>query len=414
MIHIDNKENCVGCHACIQICPKQCISMHEDDTGFNYPEVNVDSCIDCHLCERVCPTFAIQPERNPIASYSTRNVDKEIRLKSSSGGAFYSLASYTIEHGGVVFGAKFDENWIVKHSHSETGCGIEAFMGSKYVQSSTCGTYTEVKQFLLQGRLVLFSGTPCQVSALKLFLRKDYANLLTVEVACHGVPSPKMWKQYLHYISEKHSITNYCDISFRNKRIGWQNYRLLIQHTNNQGVKKRIIDESFRSNVYMQSFLKDLDLRPSCFACPAKHGKSGADIALADFWGIQRLYPELYDTTGVSLVLAYSDMGNKLIHNCSDLLLTEVDYNLALSENPALIENPVYNSLYRNYWKVLDSSGIEGIKSLLKTCRPPVTLRAKNALKQTTLRILGAKGNLFVRRLLARTKPHTNTNQTSM
>ena len=236
MIDIKDKKDCCGCSACVQKCPKQCISLKEDCEGFLYPIVDKDICIDCGLCEKVCPILYQGEERKPLKVFAAKNHDEEIRKQSSSGGIFTLLAEKIINEGGVVFGAKFDENWDVKHDYTETIEGLAAFRGSKYVQSRIEDNYRKAETFLKQGRKVLFSGTPCQIAGLKRFFRKEYENLLTVDFICHGVPSPGVWRRYL-----QETVARMCDknrvstdpisiknarvesISFRDKSHGWKN-----------------------------------------------------------------------------------------------------------------------------------------------------------------------------------------------
>ena len=200
MISITSKEMCCGCAACEQRCPKSCIVMREDEEGFLYPQTDMSKCIDCGLCEKVCPVLNQGEKRKPLYVYAAKNKNPQIQLYSSSGGVFTHIAEQIIQNNGVVFGARFDENWAVKHDYTETLEGLAAMRGSKYVQSRIGSTYQQAKDFLEAGRLVLFSGTPCQIRGLKLFLAKEYENLLTVDLVCHGVPSPEIWRQYLHEI----------------------------------------------------------------------------------------------------------------------------------------------------------------------------------------------------------------------
>ena len=191
---------CCGCAACEQRCPTSCIVMREDEEGFLYPQTDTSKCIDCGLCEKVCPVLNQGEKRKPLHVYAAKNTKTRIRLQSSSGGIFTHIAEQIIQKNGVVFGARFDENWAVEHACTETLEGLAAMRGSKYVQSRIGRTYRQAKEFLESGRPVLFSGTPCQIRGLKLFLAKEYENLLTVDLVCHGVPSPEIWRQYLHEI----------------------------------------------------------------------------------------------------------------------------------------------------------------------------------------------------------------------
>lgn len=200
MISIIDKCKCVGCEACINICPKHCILPTVDDEGFVYPSVNTDNCIDCHLCENVCPVLTPFEPHEAISSYAAWIDDDRIRLKSSSGGIFYRLAEWVIKRDGVVYGAAFDRSLKLRHTKGEKLTSLEQFRGSKYLQSRLGNTYKGVKQVLNTGRMVLYSGTGCQISGLKHFLKKDYSNLIALEVMCHGVPSPKVWDSYIKHI----------------------------------------------------------------------------------------------------------------------------------------------------------------------------------------------------------------------
>ena len=197
MIQLNSKYDCCGCSACAQSCPKECIIMRADEEGFLYPQIDTDTCINCGLCERVCPVINQSLPQKPHSVYAAKNKNEDIRLKSSSGGLFTLLAERTINNGGVVFGAKFNDDWSVIHDYTETIDGIKIFRGSKYLQSNTNICYKSVRKFLKEGRKVLFSGTPCQIAGLHLFLNKEYPNLTTVDIICHGVPSPLVWHKYV-------------------------------------------------------------------------------------------------------------------------------------------------------------------------------------------------------------------------
>ena len=203
MLQIKEKKDCCGCEACVQRCPQQCIAVREDSEGFLYPVVDEGRCTDCGLCERVCPGLQPGEPREPLKVYAAKNPDEKVRIQSSSGGIFSLLAEQVIRAGGVVFGARFDGRWEVVHDYTEAMEGLEAFRGSKYVQSRTGETYRLAETFLRAGRKVLFCGTPCQIAGLKLFLRKEYENLLTVDFICHGVPSPGIWRKYLQEIAAR-------------------------------------------------------------------------------------------------------------------------------------------------------------------------------------------------------------------
>lgn len=194
MIEIRDKRDCCGCNACVQKCPRQCIEQFEDAEGFVYPRVDKARCIGCGLCEKVCPVIDQNPESKPLQVLAGWNGNEEIRMQSSSGGVFTLLAEQIIGRGGVVFGARFNENWEVVHGYTESMDGLAAFRGSKYVQSRIGEAFRQAGAFLQQGREVLFTGTPCQIAGLHRFLGKEYGNLFTIDIVCHGVPSPGVWK----------------------------------------------------------------------------------------------------------------------------------------------------------------------------------------------------------------------------
>lgn len=417
MINIIDKKDCVGCNACVQRCPKQCISMHEDEQGFLYPVVNLDECVDCHLCEKICPVINQGEPREPLATFAAKNPDDEVRMSSSSGGIFFALAKTIIDEGGVVFGAKFNENWDVVHDYAETIEGVRAFQGSKYVQSRIGETFIQVESFLKVGRRVMFTGTPCQIAALSLFLRKDYGDqLLRVDVVCHGVPSPLIWCDYMNYIArpegasagkntvfsslkEKPVITG---MSFRDKRLGWEKYGFsarvaaskasgknsVFQPVNiyPENIKGEVefIYEPFTQNLYMQGFLKDLYLRPSCYACPVKQLKSGSDITLADFWGIGYIDKDLYGSDGykgISLVLVNTEKGRRLMMRFRDWLIAE-PYLSAVRYNSAIVKSACKPKYYRLFWKKYDSDGIGAIGQIVKKMKLTFLFRGINFIKR--------------------------------
>lgn len=232
MIKTNDKKDCCGCSACVQRCPKQCISLYEDEEGFLYPRVDKTVCIDCGLCEKVCPVLNQSEGHEPIAVYAAKNPNEEIRMQSSSGGIFTMLAERIIDEGGVVFGACWDKDWNVVHDYAESKEDIAKFRGSKYVQSNIGETFKQTETFLIEGRKVLFSGTPCQIAGLKHFLLKDYDNLLTIEIICHSVPSPGVWKKYLTEELNSNGLTigDIQQINFRDKSTGWETYSFLL-HT---------------------------------------------------------------------------------------------------------------------------------------------------------------------------------------
>lgn len=362
MINIAVKSKCTGCSACVQKCPKQCISFEEDREGFKYPKVKLSVCIDCGLCEKVCPVLQQDKPRNPVIVYAAKNSNLSTRLASSSGGIFALLAETILRQNGVVFGARFDNEWNVIHDYTESLDGLSVFLGSKYVQSKIGNTYKYAERFLKEGRKVLFSGTPCQIVGLKKYLRKDYDTLLTVDFVCHGVPSPMIWRGYLNEkirplgVDGRNMVSQLSlkdlpvitGISFRDKRYGWKKFGFSVRAKSASKADKNLVSQSVevtdktllyephKANLYMKGFLKNLYLRPSCYACPAKCGKSGADYTLADFWGASTYVEDFDDDKGLSAVLVYK---NKVNIESLDMAFKVVGLNDILSQNPAVIKS---------------------------------------------------------------------------
>ena len=309
MIEIVNKNLCCGCGACLQRCPKQCMTLQQDNEGFLYPLVDKCTCIDCGICEKVCHELHPYEERTPIQVLAAINKNTDVRIESSSGGIFTLLAEKVINDGGVVFGARFDENWQVVMDYTSNIEGLVYFRGSKYVQARTGHTYQQTEQLLKKGRKVLYTGTPCQIAGLHHFLRKDYENLITVDFVCHGVPSPKVWELYLKEVVTA-GINAISHIEFRNKDNGWKKFNFkLITNENN---RFNTLTSWHQDNLFMRAFLSNMILRPSCHNCKAKHGASKSDITIADFWGIASEHSEMDDDKGTSLVLINTIKGTEL------------------------------------------------------------------------------------------------------
>ena len=313
MIDIKDKKDCCGCEACKQICPRKCISMVYDTEGYLYPSVNKNECIDCSLCEKVCPVLSKKVNREPIHVYAAQSNDNNIVKDSSSGGIFSEISLKILEDNGVVFGAAFDKDFKVVHKYIEKTKDLPLLQTSKYVQSSIGESYIEVKKILDTGKKVLFTGTPCQIKGLKLFLRKEYSNLYCVDIICHGVPSPLIWKSYLDYITQKNKIckSDILKINFRDKTYGWNCFSFCI--TYNKSNKKKIFIEPLYKNKYLRVFISNIILRPSCYNCSFRNLNSESDLTIGDYWGVERFIPKYNKDNGVSCVIINSEKGNNLI-----------------------------------------------------------------------------------------------------
>ena len=364
MIQIEDKRRCCGCEACRQVCPKACIQLERDEEGFDYPIVDADRCIECHKCERVCPFMKLGAPREPLAVYAACATDEGLREASSSGGLFTLLAEETLRRGGVVFGARFDEAWSVCHDYTETVEGLVPFRGSKYLQSRIGESYRQAEQSLKDGRPVLFTGTPCQIKGLVNYLGHFYENLTTVDVVCHGVPSPMVWQRYLTTLQA--GLGKVSGISFRDKSIsGWRRYDFVVQSTGGDGVR-----QFYGDNIYMRGFLHDLYLRPSCYACMAKGGRSQSDLTLGDYWGVERTCPDLDraldENKGTSVVLIHSDRGQSLLEGLP-CRYQETNYASAVAGNPAIEHTATEPPKRQLFFAQLDAEPLEQLIDRLTT-----------------------------------------------
>lgn len=329
-------QNCCGCSACLQRCPKHCIKLVEDQEGFLYPQVDEEACIKCGLCEKVCPILN-QADKLPVQEVlAVKNSNDEERMNSSSGGVFLPLAREVIGKGGVVFGAVYDESWEVHHVYAEKIEDVYPMMGSKYLQSRIENTYKEAESFLKQGREVMFVGSPCQIAGLRSFLRnRDYSNLLAVDFLCHGVPSPGVWRQYLAetfggdvsmsksrrkaaagkntvLLSSLNATSPIGDIKFRDKtESGWKKFRFVVLKKSALKADKNSVLSSYvhYENAYMLGFLSDIYLRPSCYACKCKNGVSHSDLTIGDYWAARVIDQDFDDDKGLGLVLVNTPKG---------------------------------------------------------------------------------------------------------
>ena len=311
----------------MQVCPHHCIRMVEDEEGFLYPVVDDEKCVDCGLCEKICPCLNdldLQPSLRKTFALKDDDVS---RMKSSSGGAFASIARYVLSNGGIVYGAALGPNKEVLHIAIESESELDQLRGSKYAQSNLCETYPNIKRHLAEGKLVLFSGVSCQVKGLKTFLRKDYDNLLTVEILCHGVSSPGIYQKYLDEICDKYEIEKdeMEKIFFRNPMI-WKEFILSIY------LKDGRVLNGPLDNAFMQGFSRNLIVRPACFDCCAKCLKAGSDVLLGDFWCLEYLDEKFADNKGVSLAIMNTPKGVELIRHL-DSEVKEFKYEQALLGN---------------------------------------------------------------------------------
>lgn len=336
------KDKCTGCYACVNACNRGCISMKEDELGCMHPVVDETNCVNCGLCKSSCPNNVVLKFAYPSKCYASWIDDKEKRKICASGGIGTCMSEYVIKHGGVVFGSKYDAEMTPIMTCTEKIEELENFKGSRYVQSLVGNdTYKKVRTFLRNGRLVLFVGTPCQVAGLKTFLRKDYDNLITVDLICHGVCPTKYLKEEVDYLTEKYKLKDIADIRFRGN------------DGNNFREKLLRLDEA--QQYYILGFLWGVSLRENCYSCNYAHPERIGDLTIGDFIGLGDKEKFPYSKKNVSSVFVNTSKGEvfykKVSEFSADLKNIERDYKERLAYKPSLLEPFKKHLKYRIFVK---------------------------------------------------------------
>lgn len=318
MISINDKKDCCGCWACYNACPKQCIEMIEDDEGFRYPQIDQSVCVDCGLCEKVCPVLQADPNDIPHQQYGylVQHKDPLIRKESTSGGAFTAIAEYVIRNGGVVFGAGYQEGtFVVVHQAVEKEDVLRLFRNSKYVQSKIGDCFRQVRDYLKNDRMVLFSGTPCQIEGLRGFLQhKEYDKLILVDLVCHGIPSPGIFAKYISV--QKDLIGGkFTNVLFRDKYYGYNYSSFSIYNQESEKNYHKGVD----TNSCLRAYFANLSDRPSCYDCRFKKRFRNSDFTLWDCFSPEKHTKKL-DDKGTTSVIVQSEKGNKILFGISDVL----------------------------------------------------------------------------------------------
>lgn len=314
-----SKQDCCGCTACVSICPESAITMESDAEGFLYPKIDVSKCSECGLCKKVCAFqngYDSSGNILPPRVLAVKHADETTRTSSTSGGAFSAIAEYFLKNEGIVYGVALDSDLRVVHQRADTLEGVEAFKGSKYVQSNLDGIFESVKKDLSDGRFVLFSGTPCQIAGLNEYLMKaDKSKLFLCDVVCCGVPSPLLWEDHLRLLEKKNKsvIEKYF---FRSKVKGWTSPTVQITFKNGKKDYRTALSQSHRA-----LFSSLNAMRPACYNCKYRNFERPADISIADFWGIEDHMPDFIDELGVSLVLINTPKGETIFDNISENLI---------------------------------------------------------------------------------------------
>lgn len=313
-IEVVKKNECCGCGSCVQKCPKQAISMVENEEGFLYPQINKEKCVDCGLCNKVCPQLKTvkKVNKNIQKVYAVYNKNRDTQAKSSSGGIFTELAMYVLENNGIVYGAAYDENFKVNHIEIVKKEDINQLRKSKYIQSNINNSYKDVEKNLKENKLILFSGTPCQINGLKNFLIKEYENLITCDIVCHGVPSQKAFKQYLKYFEDKLN-EKVIDYDFRCKDIkGYEKLGKLVTRSGKVKYLKIGLD------CYYNNFLEGNIFRESCYNCHYSDMNRVGDITIGDYIGVLEVQPDAYSSEGTSICIINSNNGMKVFNEIKD------------------------------------------------------------------------------------------------
>lgn len=382
-------DTCCGCGACAASCPKQCIDMVHDEAGFLRPSVSLDLCVSCGVCSRSCPAINVSHRDAPLCSFLAVTRDRDALLVSSSGGAFGALASDVLARGGSVVGASFDEQRrIVRHEIVRSPAGLARLRLSKYIQSSVSReVYQGVKSNLKSGVPVLFCGTACQVSGMRRYLGRAAlsTDFLCADVVCHGVPSPKLWNKWVDDLERRYSA-RLVETNFRSKATGWPSYSVLYEFSNGSTLRNLPGDD-----WYMQAFINNASLRPSCFSCPSKMS-CGSDLTLGDFWGVRRLFPGHKWGAGVSAVVAHTSKGLDALSRVeSSLSFRSVKYEDILAGNPALEHSPKPFLRYREFFEdVKSETTVPNLKKRYAFV-PTMTSRLISRLG-----ILLSKANVFI------------------
>ncbi|OWV20182.1 hypothetical protein B7990_03135 [Fibrobacter sp. UWB4] len=363
------KKDCCGCGACKEVCAKNAISLVADNEGFWYPKVDSSLCVNCGLCEKVCPSLTPQESKLDKASiFGCKNLNEDEQINSASGGIFPVIAKNVLERKGVVFGAAFSKDWMVEHKYIQLESELDLLCRSKYVQSNASVSFPIVKDFLQKGTLVLFTGTPCQCLGLKNYLRKDYSNLILVDIICHGVPSPMVWNRYLNEMSTKYGscVDDIEEIRFKMKdghRFHWKHPGFLIKWSN--GKELRVFSNE---TSYENGFLSNLFTRPSCANCKMKSLATVSDLTIGDFWGAEIVAPKFMDKNGLSVVFANSARGRDLFDELkTKLSILPLQKECAVRHN-ARIVNPIKMHRNRNrfFEMILHHSIDESVNECLK------------------------------------------------
>ena len=354
----DGKEHCCGCTACENSCPTGAISMSPDLEGFLYPVIDPFRCIDCGVCRNVCPfEHADRVKYGPFQkSYLAQHREENVLMQSTSGGAFTALSDCILTQGGVIYGADFDGEWHVVHRRAQTDAQRDRMRISKYAQSDLRGVFQQVEQDLSVGRMVLFTGTPCQCAGLRSFMEgKDTSRLYLCDIICYGIPSPMIWQSFCRMIEQERG-GQVSQVQFRSKAYDWSR-----ENSNKVFLMATTEDPVLRlDDRYYQLFFKVRSvIRPSCGSCPFTDRSRPGDLTIADYWGVEKYLPQYNDPRGMSLILVNSSKGEQLLEWAQDAMFYLLRPASECMAEQARLREPVQlPANRREFWEYFDAHGL--------------------------------------------------------
>lgn len=362
---VTGKKNCSGCTACQSVCHADSITMESDTEGFLYPRINANTCTECMACIKVCPLNKKECDTSdnfdlPLV-FAVKHKNKAVLTESTSGGLFTAISDHILANNGYIVGAAYDKSFLVHHVTVNTIEGRNLLRGSKYVHSKKGDVFTEVKKLLDGGNIVYFTGLPCEIAGLNAHLDKKYNNLITSDLICSGVASPKIFSEYINFISDKYSRDTINTINLRSKEKGWNSAHISINLTHNKYLKDYFTDP------FARLFCRNIILRPSCYVCKFSNLKRVSDITLADFWGIEKSHPEFFDRRGVSMALINTAKGMRIFENIKN----KIDWmqsGVEACNQPRLLK-PSNASPYRDaFWKDYNRYGYNFVQKKYIGC----------------------------------------------
>nr|WP_304358182.1 Coenzyme F420 hydrogenase/dehydrogenase, beta subunit C-terminal domain [Clostridium paraputrificum] len=357
MIEILDKANCNGCHACANICPKDCIEMKRDNEGFLYPKIDMNKCIQCGLCEKVCPEIHLKEEKKVEQDgYIIQIKDEEIRRQSTAGGAFTAISKWVLKNNGIVCGVTMDENLKIFHTFVDKEEDLIKFRNSKYVQSTVGSmTFRQIKEYLRQNILVCFSGTPCQIEGLKAYLMKEYDNLITVDVVCRAVPSPLVFEKYIE-VQNKQLNSRVKNIKFRDKFYGYKYSTMNVVTTDNNGGYHRGIE----SDQWLRAFFSEICDRPACHKCSFRKRYRLSDFTIWDCFNVSKFSKDMDDDIGTTRMLIHTQKGKSVFEEIKpEIKYVKIDSDKLVEGVKEMFKSPSANIRRSSFMEDLNKVSAE-------------------------------------------------------